>query len=670
MNFWPFKRKSKEIDRVAPHAGSAFAAPKPAQPVPPSIPVYPPVDAGLAFIPPEEILKSQNDLIRRLRMLAGGTDENFDLYYRAVLLRLAGYVQLLPASRGETHMGAGGLFRLCLELGFYSLQSAGAVVFAGQEGVERRREMEPRWRYATFLAGLCAELYRPLSDMMVTDQHGNRWPKYMMSLTDWATESGIDRYFVRWTSPESKPVTTPSHPDVSVMMNAVISKQAYQYMEEGSPRIVPTMFAVATGTSHPTDSQTARIVDDRRKQIFKRDAAGRKELYGKLTVGAHLDPYLIDAIRQLYRSGDWKVNADKSRLWFTNEGMFAVWKSAAKDIQRLLNEKGVDGVPAEASTLAEMLAESRVIERFADKSPYTLIKPPGSDTEWLAVKFVNPLTILEDDEIVPLESKVIVAPAGAAAKAEGQKDKGNGKEATPAETAPVERAKSKAEKASKGVHPPTDPIDSNRDLGALSDQQPAPAVVADPPKDGIPVTPPETPVPAAPPPSQPPHAKEKATVAPATAAPATQPAGKSSDSAKPVVKTSASKADPDAAIEPATAQVSHADRVPERIRKALRADVAEVIGVMISDYQSGKFADQISDVPEGIAFEVQRVFSYGLPMERLVGTLYEAGWVHTPADRPSSKVIKTKMQSGRVASAVILKADAAKLLGFIPGDDE
>ncbi|MFD2274209.1 TraI domain-containing protein [Undibacterium arcticum] len=48
--------------------------------------------------------------------------------------------------------------------------------------------------------------------------------------------------------------------------------------------------------------------------------------YGKLTVGNHLEPYLLDAMRQLYRTGFWKINETKSRLWYSPEGLFLIWK--------------------------------------------------------------------------------------------------------------------------------------------------------------------------------------------------------------------------------------------------------------------------------------------------------------------------------------------------------
>ncbi|MFD2274211.1 TraI domain-containing protein [Undibacterium arcticum] len=82
---------------------------------------YPPVDVGIAVTDADQILASQQAMMDRLRILAGGTVEHYQRYYEVIVKKnLATYIQLLPASQTETHQGAGGLFRLCLEVGFFS----------------------------------------------------------------------------------------------------------------------------------------------------------------------------------------------------------------------------------------------------------------------------------------------------------------------------------------------------------------------------------------------------------------------------------------------------------------------------------------------------------------------------------------------------------------------
>ena len=119
-----------------PAAGPVPAAP--AKPVQAGIPIYPPVDNGISYGNAEAVLATQSEMIRRLKLLAGLPATDFERLYGGVLRSLAKHIDLLPASESGTHMGAGGLFRLALELGFFSRQACEAVLFAGRAGVELR----------------------------------------------------------------------------------------------------------------------------------------------------------------------------------------------------------------------------------------------------------------------------------------------------------------------------------------------------------------------------------------------------------------------------------------------------------------------------------------------------------------------------------------------------
>ena len=56
-----------------------------------------------------------------------------------------------------------------------------------------RRDLEPRWRLAAGLAGLCHDVGKPVSDLSVSDREGRTtWRPLLESLTDWATANGIE----------------------------------------------------------------------------------------------------------------------------------------------------------------------------------------------------------------------------------------------------------------------------------------------------------------------------------------------------------------------------------------------------------------------------------------------------------------------------------------------
>lgn len=362
-----------------------------------SVPIYPPTDAGVHYFPATELIASQQELIHRLRLTAGLPAEAYERLYGRVIERLAIAINLLPASETGTHQGAGGLFRLCLEMGFYSLQASEATIFAARAGVERRRLLEPRWRYATWLAGLCAELYRPFTTMVVTTEDGEQWPTYRMLLGEWLEAKDASRYYIRWLDHDpSKP--RPGRGAAVTLAQRIIPDESLQYLHEVSNEIAPTMIDVIAGTQHNLDrSPLARIIDSVREKVFARDDALRPQTYGKHTVGQHAEPHLLDAMRRLLKDGTWRINQKKSRLWLGDEGLFLVWTTAAREMLDVLRGDGIAGMPQDAQTLLEMLVHAGVFESHHDGGPYWTIYSPLTEAELVAVKFSNPLTLLASE---------------------------------------------------------------------------------------------------------------------------------------------------------------------------------------------------------------------------------------------------------------------------------
>jgi conjugal transfer pilus assembly protein TraI len=147
---------------------------------------FPAADPGFAALPVAELLASAEDLIARIRLCFGIDRGSFDSDVQPLLHRYAAYVHLLPATADNYFSAPGGLLRLGLEVAFFSLQGTDAHIFSGRSTISARRQLEPRWRQATFIGGLCCELHRVLSHVIVTDAGGDEWPAY---LTPWPTGS-------------------------------------------------------------------------------------------------------------------------------------------------------------------------------------------------------------------------------------------------------------------------------------------------------------------------------------------------------------------------------------------------------------------------------------------------------------------------------------------------
>lgn len=571
----------------------------PAKPVQAGIPIYPPVDHGISFGSAEAVLSTQSEMIRRLKLLSGLPAADFERLYGGVLRSLAKHVDLLPASESGTHMGAGGLFRLALEIGFFSRQACEAVLFAGRAGVELRRDLEPRWRYATFLAGLCCELHRPLSRMIVVTENGAEWPVHRMGLSEWLETVGASRYFIQWV----KEGDSFAGGSATLLATKIIPESSLQYLQEGHPNIIPAMLdAIVAEVSKNKDNQIAEIISRIRRKVIERDQVLAPQNYGKLTVGSQLEPHLVDAMRQLVANGVWTINVKKSRLWFGKDGLYVVWRTAAKEIIEVLERGSVSGIPRDATTIAEVLLRAGVL--VADKSNdlYWKIKTPLSDNELVAVKLANPETLLvaiEDNVPAAIDHQLAAGASAAVAPAGGQK------------SAPPQSV----------MQPRHEPVDGNEPVDT----------------------------PAPPPPSAP-----AAPMPPANMG-AGQPAPKPTK-----IKPLPEETQP-GAITPV--QETQAATLPEDVANRMTTIVREVVAQVLKDYHAGVLATTSSVSDDGLAISLEQMGSYGVDLTKVMAELHGLGWLYVDPANPKKKIHMAQI-AGKAVQSAVFKRQVAQDLGF------
>jgi len=134
------------------------------------------VDPGMRAAEVDELLDAHRPLIGKIKLCYGADRPTFDKDILCLIRNYAAFVNVLPATADNYFAEPGGLFRLGLEAAFFSLQGTDAHIVSGKSTISARRQLEPRWRHATFIAGLCAELHRTLSHLPVTDSDGVEGP--------------------------------------------------------------------------------------------------------------------------------------------------------------------------------------------------------------------------------------------------------------------------------------------------------------------------------------------------------------------------------------------------------------------------------------------------------------------------------------------------------------
>ena len=366
---------------------------------------YPPVDSGLPAIAAVEVIAPQVEWMKRLRYAYGADQATFDRDIGSVVERYAQYVHLLPATPDAYFRGAGGLFRMGLETGFVALQATDGAIFSGRQTITQRATLEPRWRYATFIAGLLSELHRALSHFIVTDAQGREWPAYLQPLALWLQEKKSNRYYVRWL-----PKPQEARALGVVAMYHIVTPAIMQYLAEGNSVVVPHLMASLSGTVPYREANTLdQLVRRSAALVIDRDLRCNVDLYGKPQLGSHLERYLVDAMRRLVAEAKWVPNAEKSRLWYGQDGMFLLWPQAAADMLELLRQDQLPGIPQAPATIAEILGAAGVIEPRAEGSFLWDVFVPTAAASASSIRVSSPLLLLAamDDASAPLQRELL-----------------------------------------------------------------------------------------------------------------------------------------------------------------------------------------------------------------------------------------------------------------------
>lgn len=345
-------------------------------------------DAVIAALPLDDVLRLNHSLVDRIQLTFGLDRAAFTAEVFPAIKAYASFVHLLPATASDHFNGPGGLLGLGLEVGFHALQGTDAHIFSGRTSISMRRILEPRWRHATFLAGLCCELHRPLSSLVVVTSAGAEWPAYRLPLTDWLALQRVDRYFVRW-----RPRSAEARGAALFAMAHVVAPATLQHLDEARSAIVPHLLASVAGVPiyrehNVLDSLVRRSL----AQVIERDLVAASDVVGARSgVSTHLERHLVEALRALAASEPtWRAGHDKSRVWACGQGLFIAWPLAAADLQSQLERDKIPGIPKSAESMLDLLLSTGLAEPCNPSEPTWSFVPPTTKTAVTAVKLVSP----------------------------------------------------------------------------------------------------------------------------------------------------------------------------------------------------------------------------------------------------------------------------------------
>jgi conjugal transfer pilus assembly protein TraI len=348
-------------------------------------------EIGLSAIPVDSLVSRHAELIQRIRVCFGLDRETFDRDVMTIVRRYAAYVHLVPATADSYFKAPGGLLQLGLETAFFSLQGSDAHIFSGRATITARRHLEPRWRHATFIGGLACALHRIFSHVHVQDSAGHQWPAYLEPLAIWLADNQCERYFIRWRADP-----TEAHALALFAVPFVVPPSLLQWLALDNDTVVPHLLASISGMRTQREHNVLdSLVRRSMALVIDRHLRAQSGRHGATAPGQHIEHYLVDAMQRLILGDSaWSPNAEKSRVWFGQDGLFLLWPQAARDMQELLEGDQVAGIPKTAPAILELLLGARVLEPRDSGEALWLVLPPGASAPVDAVKVTIPEVLI------------------------------------------------------------------------------------------------------------------------------------------------------------------------------------------------------------------------------------------------------------------------------------
>lgn len=335
------------------------------------IPRYPPFMEGLPIYPPSALLATQKELVDGVRQIIAN-ESLLNEHYIPSMMRLATLVQLLPASQAHHHRGAGGMLRHSLEVGLWALQQTEGKLIRGVVAPQQRRVIEPRWRLTVFLAGLCHDLGKVVTDLTVTDrENSQKWRPYKQGLHDWAKSHNVDSYFLHWVDGRGK-----KHVHVSSsLMDSVISKGTMDWISDGSTDAL-VWLTESLNNNPGSTNQIHNFMVKADQLSVERDLKSMGVAMAGYEIGVPVERYLTDIMRRLVQEGIWRINEPSARVWNIEGTTYLVWPMAGEEIAKRTNDEGIPGLPKTPGGILDMMVEREIaFMRDDDGDPFYYISP-------------------------------------------------------------------------------------------------------------------------------------------------------------------------------------------------------------------------------------------------------------------------------------------------------
>lgn len=299
---------------------------------------------------PRQLLLTHRARLNALRLESGYDSEQYDRLIGAALQHVSEWVHFLPATRAENHSESGGLLRFAVETACFAFRRTDGKFLAGPNSTDvRNRERDRVWRYAALLGGLLRPLGRCATQVKVASSDGQlTWNAFQESLWQWQKRVDTDRIEIHWRDGiDARPTQAAS----TWIAARIIPPAALTYLQVADESLPQVLLRIINAERV---GRLCEIVEEAYQAAIDQDLARRSAGNGATQAGVQIEHRLLEALRALCRE-KWTLNTPGGRLWFTDSGVYLVWKAAANDVLVRMRAEGINGMPRDPDTLAELL---------------------------------------------------------------------------------------------------------------------------------------------------------------------------------------------------------------------------------------------------------------------------------------------------------------------------
>lgn len=603
--------------------------------------IYPPRDPGLPIRVSHALVADHADLFQMLRLHAAESEDRFAVRFHQPIQRLAALINTLPATPSHAFSGSGGLLRASVETAFNAFRASDGRIFTGALGVEDRHKLEGRWRYVCYVAGLLYPVGASLAAMNVLDSKGGKWSPEIEGLEAWAGSVGADRVFVSWVSE----AVAPGPASVTgTFALTVIGRSNLDWLNEGAPDLVRTLLDIVSGSKLAAKDAIAPVlVRDIWTAVQERETARRHQNYGRLTIGSHVSPYLLDALVGLSKSR-WAFN--KNVMFVDKTGVYLQWPEAGQHIAEYCQSHGYAGVPLNDQALLSLMVSNGIVVAGVDRIALHEIAGDSGEVV-MAAKLKHHDLVIPDGttlEAIAGDRRVLMSDI----RARDPLHK--------AEQA-LEGAIPKVVKPQAATAPPASPLKFDEidpaDVLGMSAPADVNSGAAEPPDEGdsgyeeahVPV--------------------DSAMAAPPPAP--SQPAKASVLGAPQQPRQLAKASQPGAGGLVEAPEIRYSELLPEEVASKFKSVDAELLGRLVHVWRKKAADGKVMRVCEqGVAFDLTLLAEYTTDPVGFLNTLGTQGYLFSERSTPGKMIYQVAATEGsrKTATCFILLHHAAKKLGI------